>query len=61
VSSFYRDDEKKRCGFIVFVIESATAGCGIPNDSMIEKVQRFVDEAGIELTVAKRTKGMQES
>ena len=24
--------EKKRCGFIMFVNESAAAGCGIPND-----------------------------
>ena len=32
MSSFYRDDEKKRCGFIVFVIESAATSRGIPNN-----------------------------
>ena len=26
--------KKKRCGFIMFVIESAAAGCGISNDSL---------------------------
>ena len=28
-----RAKKKKRCGFIMFVNESAAAGCGIPNDS----------------------------
>ena len=25
-------EKKKRCGFIMFVIESTAAGCGIPDD-----------------------------
>jgi len=29
--------KKKRCGFTMFVIESAAAGCGIPNDSLRKK------------------------
>ena len=29
-----KERKKKRCGFIMFVIESATAGCDIPNDSL---------------------------
>ena len=29
-------DKKKRCGFIMVVIESAAAGCDIPNDSWQE-------------------------
>ena len=34
VSSFYGMKKKKKSGFIVLGIESATAGCGIPCDSM---------------------------
>ena len=30
---FHRDEEKKRCGFIMLVIESAAASCGIPSVS----------------------------
>ena len=40
MSSFHRD-EKKRCGFIMFVIESAAAGCGIPNYSL-ERLFRWI-------------------
>jgi len=29
-----KSEKKKRCGFIMFVIESAAAGCGISNDSL---------------------------
>jgi len=29
-----KSEKKKRCGFIMFVNESAAAGCDIPNDSL---------------------------
>ena len=33
--------KKKRCGFIMFVIESAAAGFDIPNDSLMHRTSRM--------------------
>ena len=46
-----RDEEKKRCGFIMLVVESAAAGCGIPScDSLRKNLSKLNNANNAEMT-----------